>query len=375
MYAEIVKKGRLSLWEENMKSILVERYLYDVVRRLPEKQRNDIQQELRTLIEDMAEEKAAGGEVTDDILMSVLEELGDPAKLASKYREEGNCLIGGEYYTLYCQVLKIVLACVGFGMTIAVSVSFFVTSVTDSASGWMQSLTGSFVDLFSIPLALIQAFGWVTLSFYIMQRNQVKIDQKYKSWNIKDLPEIPDKKAVISRGESVVGIVFSVLIMIMFICAPEFVGIWIKGTGKEFISIPALNLSIWSAILPFMLISLFVGIMDEMVKLIHGRYNMAVMYVNIISNCITIVMTLIIFKGYQIWNPNLVATVSSVTEKTYNAEYDIMSYWSQLVVEGTLSNIFVAIIVMGSLIDMLVTIYRTFRYGMRGFEINVCSKN
>ncbi|HKM35629.1 MAG TPA: hypothetical protein VJY54_12950 [Lachnospiraceae bacterium] len=356
-----------------MKNVLVERYLYDVVRRLPEKQRKDIEEELRTLIEDMAEEKSARTDITDDVLKSVLEQLGDPAKLSSKFREEGNCLISGEYYTLYCQVLKIVLACVGAGMAVAVIVSFFVTSVTDSVSGWIQSLTGSFVDLFSIPSALIQAFGWVTLSFYVMQRKQVKLDQNEKIWNVKDLPEIPDKKAIISRGESIFGIVFGVLFIVMFICAPEFVGIWIKSSGKELISIPALNLSIWSGVLPFMIISLFVGIMDDLVKLINGRYNLAVMYMNIVSNCITIAMTFFIFKGHQIWNPDLVASVTSITEKTFQTEYDIMSHWSQLVVEGTLSNIFVAIIVIGSLIEMLVTIYRTLRYGMRGLERDVRS--
>lgn len=356
-----------------MKSVLVDRYLYDVVRRLPEKQRQDIEKELRTLIEDMAEEKSAGGDITEDILKSVLEELGDPAKLASKYREGSDCLIGGEYYTLYCQVIKIVLACVGAGMAVAVIVSFFVTSVTDSVSGWIQSLTGSFADLFSIPSALIQAFGWVTLSFYVMQRKQVKLDQKEKTWNVKDLPEIPDKNATIGRGDSIFGIVFGVLFIIMFICVPEFVGIWISGNGKELVSIPVFNLSMWSGVLPFMIISLLAGIMDKMVKLINGRYNLAVMYMNIISNCITIVMTFFIFKGHQIWNPDLVATISSITDRTFNAEHDIMSHWSQLVVEGTLSNVFVVIIVVGTLIDMLVTIYRTLRYGMRGLEGNVRS--
>lgn len=356
-----------------MSSVLVERYLYDVVRRLPEKQRQDIEKELRTLIEDMAEERSYDGEVSEDIIKSVLEELGDPAKLASKYREEGNYLIGGEYYTVYCQVLKIVLACVGAGMAISVIVSFFVSSVTDSTAGWMQSLSGSFVDLFSIPSALIQAFGWVTLIFYVMQRKQVKLDQKEKKWNVKDLPEIPDKNATIGRGDSIFGIAFGVLFIILFIFAPQFVGVWVMDSGKEVVSIPFLNLTIWSNVLPFIIISLLTGIMDKLVKLISGRYNPTVMCANILSNCINIIMAFIIFKGHQIWNPNLVAAFSTVTDRTFQAEYDIMTHWSQLVTEGILSNVFVVIIVVGSLIDMLVTIYRTIRYGVRGLERNVRS--
>ena len=107
-----------------MENNLIERYLYDVVRRLPEKQRKDIEEELRTLIEDMLEERKGDGGAEE--VEAVLSELGDPAKLAMKYRGEEAHLIGGEYYPIYCQILKLVLICVGVGVTISAVVHWIV---------------------------------------------------------------------------------------------------------------------------------------------------------------------------------------------------------------------------------------------------------
>lgn len=71
---------------------LIERYIYAVSRRLPVSQRADIEQELRTLIEDMIQERCHG-EVGQEQIMALLKELGDPAYLAGQYREEQKYLI------------------------------------------------------------------------------------------------------------------------------------------------------------------------------------------------------------------------------------------------------------------------------------------
>ena len=57
---------------------LIERYIYAVSRRLPVSQRADIEQELRTLIEDMIQERCHG-EAGQEQIMALLKELGDPA--------------------------------------------------------------------------------------------------------------------------------------------------------------------------------------------------------------------------------------------------------------------------------------------------------
>lgn len=91
-------------------SPLIDRYIYDVVRRLPKDQRKDIELELRALIDDML-----GGAAEESEVAGVLQNLGKPADLARRYRESEPCVVGPENYETYRLVLKIVLICVGVG--------------------------------------------------------------------------------------------------------------------------------------------------------------------------------------------------------------------------------------------------------------------
>ncbi len=181
-----------------MENNLIERYLYDVVRRLPEKQRKDIEEELRTLIEDMLEERQKD-RGTEEV-KAVLSELGEPAKLAMKYRGEEAHLIGGEYYPIYCQILKLVLICVGVGVAISAVVHLVVQLPAQGGgmNGVVNSVVDGFISLGSLPEALLSAFGLVTLVFFVMERNQVKL-QKKEPWSLEKLTQIPSAKAVIPK--------------------------------------------------------------------------------------------------------------------------------------------------------------------------------
>ena len=82
---------------------LMERYIYQVVRRLPREQRREVSLELQELISDMAD--VAGS------MEEALEKLGNPAEFAKKYQDDTHHLIGPEYYDTYLWFLKIVLLC------------------------------------------------------------------------------------------------------------------------------------------------------------------------------------------------------------------------------------------------------------------------
>ena len=61
---------------------MIERYIYEVVRRVPSEAREEIRMEIGALIEDM--QNGAGLSV-----QAVLEKLGDPAVFAIRYRGTG----------------------------------------------------------------------------------------------------------------------------------------------------------------------------------------------------------------------------------------------------------------------------------------------
>lgn len=342
-----------------MEKDLMERYLYDVVRRLPQKQREDIEKELRSLMEDMVEAKMEeSGRGREECMKEVLGELGDPAKMARSYRGENDCLIGGEYYDNYCFVLKVVLLCAGVGILISSFVSAGVQMVEAQMPMneiWMENMA----SIGNIPMILVQIFGIITLIYAILERNHVKVTSGNDTpWNLEKLPQIPYKKAVISRGDSAVELVFNVIIFIMFLLVPQLMGAWIQADGN-IVSVPLFNLSIWGQVLPLFLICIVAGFVDALVKLVMGRYCYPVMIVNLAMNTVNFIISFVIFKMFPIWNTDFVPALERATGKTIEAKYDILTYFNT----EAFTNGFLLFILACCLLDSGIIIYRTFRYG------------
>lgn len=351
-----------------MNNELIEKYVYDVVRRLPEKQREDIKKELLTLIEDMLEERQDNDKSEKENVEAVLRELGSPAALADKYRGEKQYLIGGEYFDIYIQVLKIVLICVAVGMVIAAGVSFCVHSVDPNMqlNGLIGVMEEGIVNIAAIPGACIQAFGILTLVFVILERNQVKLHDK-SDWKLEELPEIPQKKAMISRVDSIVGIAFTVFVMILFICVPELLGAWIMSTSGVAVAVPLFNMAVWNTTLPLILISMLAGLVDEVVKLIKGRYCMAVLWTNIVSCVVAIVAAVKMILDPNVWNQKFWTQIAEVTGDAI-PEIGELSGATAVVWEGVelnALNVIMIIVILASMLEIGVTFFRTFQYGVK----------
>lgn len=332
---------------------MMSRYIYQVVKRVPKEQQKEIEMELQELISDMAE-----GE--DTSMDEVLVKLGNPADLAKRYRDDKRYVIGPEYYENYVWVMEIVMT--------AVLVSALV-------SGMVQIiLVGSdIIEVFTETLAntitsVIGTFGIVTVIFAVLERQQVNVDlKKEKQWEIENLTwtpklllPIPDKKAAISRGESVISIVFIVIFCGLIIFAPQLIGAYIFEDEQFIRSIPIFNLNQWNILLPFLLLSSIIGFADEMVRLVTGCYCRLVMISNIISGSIQIALSVLILKVLPLWNADFIKDISEQLQLHINSKYDILSYWGS----GFFSNIILVIICGAILLEMGITIYKTERYGL-----------
>ncbi len=344
------------MMENNKANELVDKYLYDVVRRLPKKQQEDIKQELRTLIEDMIEEREDILEESyDEKISFVLNKLGDPAELAKSYRGGQDSLISGEYYDSYCYILKIVLICTLAGLIISYIVSAIVR-VVDSE----MAIAGAFGDMINIamiPMVLVQVFGFITLAYAIMERKQIKVNEIAAQWTLEKLPEIPTKKELVSKTESMVGIVFGALLIIWFVFAPQLMGAWIQR-GDSITSTPIFNLSIWGKVLPLFIICIMCGMVDNFVKFIIGRYTYTLMTVTIISDVLSFVLSFVIFKYFPIWNPNFIPEIQNALDK---------KVWTNVIYNfnetDLLSNVFLLFLLFCFALDIGTTVYYTVRYG------------
>ncbi len=67
---------------------LIDRYVYEVGRHLPRKDRSDIQVELQSTLVDTLEDRVEGDPSQEDVV-ALLKEFGSPQKVAASYWPQG----------------------------------------------------------------------------------------------------------------------------------------------------------------------------------------------------------------------------------------------------------------------------------------------
>lgn len=343
-----------------MNNNLMERYLYDVIRRIPEQQKEDIKKELQTLIQDMLEERVGDRKPTDQELAAVLTELGNPADLARKYRGEEKHLIGPRYYDQYWFLMKIVLVCAGAGMVISTIITAFVESAGMVFSDTylpFGELAEQIFPFWSIPSILVCIFGYITIAFAVIEHFQIRLDLKIGTWSPEKIPQIPNKKVSISRVESTFGVVFQIIFASVFCFIPHLLGVWLEQ-GESMVIIPVFHMEIWNQVLPFLIGSFLMGLINEVVKLIAGRYNTAVAISTVLTGAIGFCLAVIAFKFYDIWNPQFVSEIEKITGNIFAGDWDVLRYWNT----SAISNILLLIIFVGYVVECAKAIYCAIRY-------------
>lgn len=328
---------------------LTERYLYAVIKRLPAAQRADIEKELSGLIEDMLSDRTGDGEAIQKDVEAVLIELGKPAELAAKYRGSKDYLIGPDYFSLYIMVLKIVLAAVSGGLTIALLVGFI--------AGERANIVASFGNYFSSLIsALFQAFGWVTVIFAIMQKYNAKIDEEDKTWNPKELPEVPEKKARIKKSEPIAGIVFTVLALLLFNTVPGIIGVFWFGEAQAYI--PVFDMPVFTRMLPLINVVFALSILKEVVRLVIEKYNLKLAAAVTVVNVVSLMIVLYVFSSPAIWNAEFITQLQAIKGFEMPADFDLAYHWSRV------PQYFVCVAVFGYVVDSLTTIIKSVKYSL-----------
>ncbi|MGD8405861.1 MAG: hypothetical protein PVJ21_19550 [Anaerolineales bacterium] len=215
---------------------LIDRYVTEVGKHLPRKNRLDIEAELRSTLEDMLEDRGqqTGRPADEALAAELLEEYGSPKKVAATYQTHPY-LIGPRMFPFYTFVLKIVL----FAVTLSLSIATIVSLIGANMAGpeMLQSLVDFTARLVS---ALMAAFGNVTLVFAILERfvPVAEFEEKEK-WTTAELTKEPDP-AQVKTGDMIASIVFTVAALIIFNLYPQIVGIW-NFENEEWVQIAGLS--------------------------------------------------------------------------------------------------------------------------------------
>jgi uncharacterized membrane protein YhdT len=319
-----------------LKHDLIERYIYAVVHRLPEHQREDIAKELRSLIDDMLQ----SSDPTEEEIETVLKELGNPNELSEQYREKKRYLIGPNYFHHYLLVLKIVGLAVFFGITLSFVINLIINQ---------NPIENNIADYIGTVIqALVSAFAWVTIIFAFVDYYDVEMnDSKEKSWNLKNLPLIPEQKARISPVESLFGIMFISIFMAILFFAPEILAAYLKNDHGEVTQIPIfvqeqlVNMQV-------LLIAIFmIAITSEILKLIYRKWTFKLALITSILKAINLCLSILLLLNPSIWNPEFKEIVHLIP-------LDIS--WKDIL-HG-----FIGIIVVINVIEIASTLYKGIRY-------------
>ncbi|WP_208586876.1 HAAS signaling domain-containing protein [Gracilibacillus suaedae] len=304
---------------------MIDRYIYAVTQKLPQSQRKDIAEELRSLIEDMLEERVQGENVTVNDVEEVLMELGNPRQLAQKYKGTKNYLIGPELFDSYMLVLKIVL----ISTAIAISITFIIKTIINPVT-----ILDHFVELIvAFVTALPAAFGWTTFGFAIADHFgdiKAKDLEIGTEWKPSDLAPIPDEKRQIKYCEPIVSITFYTLLIIMFVFSNEYLGVWIFQDGFSDV-VPFLNNETYTTSLLFLILIMGIGITKECLKLIYGKWTYKLVTYIAIVNVISTIAVLFMINGNAFWNPDFLLELTQAGVITENSDgYRTVSMiWNQ----------------------------------------------
>lgn len=282
---------------------LIDTYIYEVIRRLPEKMRQDIALELRSTIEDMLPEHYSEVEVK-----IVLSKLGSPAKLAASYQDTPRFLIGPQVYDTYIETIKVVIPWAIF-ITLLVHIvesTVLFTGEEINLSAIIKALSTTFADIITV---LLQVLFWITVVFVIMERTgglkgKILLFNSKHEWTPDDLKNITiiPKEKNIPINDIAFSLLGTVILVILYFNADRFAGVYKSNEkGKlEFIT-PFFNqetlLSYWPIVVSLTLL----GAVLSLYKLKTRKWTMPIASMNTIVHLLSTIAFIII-----ITNANLI---------------------------------------------------------------------
>jgi hypothetical protein len=210
-----------------MSTNLIDTYVSEVGRRLPRKMRSDIEAEIRSILQDMLEERSqkTGKTVDEEMTLEVLKAYGAPEKVAASYQGE-RYLIGPHLYPTFLLVLRIVLIVVGVLAAIGLGIA-----LSHSIGSFQDATRTIFKAITDFGTSIIIALGNIVLIFAILEwilfRAGEKVEIKglpvEKEWDPRSLTKLsaPDQ---VRMGETIVEIVGCFAAIVIFNFYPQIIG-------------------------------------------------------------------------------------------------------------------------------------------------------
>ncbi|AZJ20901.1 MULTISPECIES: HAAS signaling domain-containing protein [Bacillus] len=292
---------------------LIDIYVEEVAKRLPEKNREDIILELRSTIEDMLPD-----DYNEDDEKRVLEKLGSPVSLANGYLDRPMYLIGPRYFDVYTTLLKMIIPIAAVIALIAMVAENFVGYDGEQAVlNVILNLIGKGIgEIIEVGL---HVFFWLTLVFAILERTDKDkgtqpLTTSLKKWTPDDLKNtsyVPKKKSI-SKFEVFGGLMWTAIWATLYFYANHLVGVY-HGTesGLKFVA-ATFNQDVLLQYWPIVVIVIVFEIGISLYKLVQGQWTKKLAIGNAILQIVGTIVFIVIVVNPHLFNEGFIAYVANV---------------------------------------------------------------
>ena len=314
---------------------LIDRYISEVGRHLPAKDRSDIEAEIRTMVEDMVEEQERqnGRSSSDEeSITTVLEELGDPRLLAARYAPPKNYLIGPGWYDVYTMTLRRILYIV---LPIFATVTIILTLAVNPLD-FLNAAGKALAGAFNVG---VQIFFWVTLVFVLMERLDAVPGESLATakgkWTIAQLPEMTRSRQI-SIPESLMNIAFLLFVM-LWIALPAVLSRFQGDNG----TVSFINPEMWTFWLPLLFVIMGLMLVHEIFKLKIGNWIRPLMVTNVILCLISIAYIAALAMTQDVINPAILAVIAKGMTPSDLQNASTWATWSVIITAAIFIGIFI----------------------------------
>ena len=291
----------------------IDRYIYAVLKRLPQDNRSEVEKELRSNIDDMLPENYDDAQVE-----GVLQQLGNPKDLAEEYRKSKRYLIPPYLYDEYMHILKLCTTIyVGFILTLQL-ISFF-----GDFHSYVSTLD-MFIDLsihmtYEVISGMAASFFGVTVAFVCIDRlSKNNENREKKSWSIKELTAIPNTKSI-SASEVVFEMSFITIFTYIFCFRPEIMGLY----GENRTVLEPLFSSVLRLYIPAFIFLFFITIMLSIIKLKCASWNIKLAWMNCFADILGMIIFLAFLLNPNIYNPAFIQEISIIIQNHQHSIGDL----------------------------------------------------
>jgi len=320
-----------------MSTNLIDTYVSEIGHRLPRKTRADIEAEIRSILQDMLEERSqkTGKPVDEEMTLEVLKAYGAPEKVAATYQGE-RYLIGPRLYPIFITVLRIVLIVTGILAAIGLGVAVYQTTLTPLNT--FETIIKAFANF---GVSMMIALGNIVFIFAILEWSLfhagAKVDlkglQREKEWDPRSLTKVTSTNQV-KMGETIAEIVGCFAAIVIFNFYPQIIGFgyttngnWYVGAGN-WTFIPLLSEAFFKFV-PYLTLVWALTIILDIVLLRMGHWNTVACINSIGLKVIGIIIAVVMLAGpslLAIAADNLIASLGDI-----GAAQIVLAYLSQLV--------------------------------------------